>query len=221
MPDFQFHIWLEPLEPAALAAEALYVRAPEHIRTWVGERYLPLLRASASRVLGTSATVTIVGDSWEAPAEQAMRAQPAARLNPKYTFQQFVIGDGNRFAHAAALAVAEMPGQAYNPLFIHGKPGLGKTHLLHAIANYVERYGSGLRVRYATVEAFTREFVEAVRAREHLRLQGRLPGRRRGPDRRRPAPDARRGHPRGVLPHLQRPRPGGPAAGADLRPPPR
>ena len=86
-------------------------------------------------------------------------------LNPKYTFEQFVIGDGNRLAHAAALAVAELPAQAWNPLFIHGPPGLGKTHLLHAIGNYVRRYGEGMRVRYATVEDFTAEFVQAVRGR--------------------------------------------------------
>ena len=76
-----------------------------------------------------------------------------------------MIGAGNRFAHAAALAVAELPAQAYNPLFLHGSPGLGKTHLLHAIAAYVGRHGSGLRVRYATIEEFTSEFVEALRAR--------------------------------------------------------
>ncbi len=86
-------------------------------------------------------------------------------LNPKYTFEQFVIGDGNRLAHAAALAVAELPAQAWNPLFIHGPPGLGKTHLLHAIGNYVSRYGEGLRVRYATVEDFMAEFVQAIRRR--------------------------------------------------------
>ena len=76
-----------------------------------------------------------------------------------------MIGDGNRLAHAAALTVAELPAQAWNPLFIHGPPGLGKTHLLHAIGNYVRRYGDGLRVRYATIESFTSEFVQAVRAR--------------------------------------------------------
>ena len=74
-----------------------------------------------------------------------------------------MIGEGNRFAHAASLAVAELPAQAYNPLFLHGPPGLGKTHLLHAIGNYVQRYGSGLRVRYATIEEFTTGFVDAVR----------------------------------------------------------
>ena len=86
-----------------------------------------------------------------------------AGLNPKYSFEQFVIGEGNRFAHAAALAAAELPGQAYNPLFLHGSPGLGKTHLLHAIGRYVERFGGGLRVRYATIEEFTSAFVGAVR----------------------------------------------------------
>jgi chromosomal replication initiator protein len=87
-------------------------------------------------------------------------------LNPKYTFEQFVIGQSNRLAHAAALSVAEMPAQAYNPLFIYGPPGLGKTHLLHSIANYVRAFGGGLTVRYTTVEAFTNEFISALERRE-------------------------------------------------------
>ena len=95
-------------------------------------------------------------------------------LNPKYTFDQFVIGGGNRFAHAAALAAAELPAQAYNPLFIHGRPGIGKTHLLHAIGNYVSAYGGGLTVRYATVEQFTTEFVQAVRARDTSGFKARF-----------------------------------------------
>jgi chromosomal replication initiator protein len=163
VPDFQFHIWLEPLEPVAVVGGTLHLRAPEHIRTWVGERYLPLLRASAERVLGPSAGVRIVPPGWEVPVDSPAPATHQSGLNPKYTFQQFVIGEGNRFAHAASLAVAELPAQAYNPLFVHGRPGLGKTHLLHAIGNYVELYGSALRVRYATIESFTREFVEAIR----------------------------------------------------------
>jgi chromosomal replication initiator protein len=112
--------------------------------------------------------VELVEDTWEGPKGVLSPVETpaqAAGLNPKYTFEQFVIGDGNRLAHAAALAVAELPAQAWNPLFIHGPPGLGKTHLLHAIGNYVQRYGEGLRVRYATIEDFTAEFVHAVRAR--------------------------------------------------------
>ncbi len=82
-----------------------------------------------------------------------------------------MIGEENRFAHAAALAVAELPAHSYNPLFLHGSPGIGKTHLLHAMGNYVRRYGSGLTVRYATIEEFTGEFVEAIRARRTGRFK--------------------------------------------------
>jgi chromosomal replication initiator protein len=172
MPDFKFQIWIEPLELAGVNGSTLYVRAPEHIRTSVAERYLPLLRTAAARRFDRRAVVQVVGSSWSAPAEPTPNGAAAARapsgdgdgrLNPKYTFQQFVIGAGNRFAHAAALTVAELPAQAYNPLFLHGPPGLGKTHLLHAVGNYVRRYGSGMRVRYATIEEFTTEFVDAIR----------------------------------------------------------
>jgi chromosomal replication initiator protein len=171
-PDFQFHIWLDPLELAEIRGHTVYVRAPEHIRTSVAERYLPLLRRSCAAGFDEGALVEIVGEDWTPSADgqdpgAADSAPPDAhnsdRLNPKYTFDQFVIGEGNRFAHAASLAVAELPGHSYNPLFLHGSPGIGKTHLLHAIGNYVERYGSGLQVRYATIEEFTSEFVEAVR----------------------------------------------------------
>jgi chromosomal replication initiator protein len=165
-PDFKFHIWLDPLELAGREGNTLYVRAPEHIRTCVSERYLPLLRRAAGRRLEQPAVVRIVGDDWQRSGrrpEPTRQARPG--LNPKYTFEQFVIGGGNRFAHAACLAVAELPAQAYNPLFLHGPPGLGKTHLLQAVGNYVGRYGAGMRVRYATVEEFTSEFVEAVRER--------------------------------------------------------
>jgi chromosomal replication initiator protein len=178
--DFAFHIWLEPLAPAGRSGGTLFVRAPGHIRSWVAERYVDLLR-DAGRRAGVE-SVELVDDSWRdagggaagtvhgggpagaLAAPGARRSAPA--LNPKYTFEQFVIGDQNRLAHAAALAVAELPAQAWNPLFIHGPPGLGKTHLLHAIGNYVQRYGDGLRVRYTTVEAFTTEFVQAIRGRQ-------------------------------------------------------
>jgi chromosomal replication initiator protein len=161
-PDFTFHTWIEPLELAGVDGHTLYVRAPDHIRTWVSERYLPLLRRAAARSFDWRVVVEIVGPGWQ-PATPA--PEPPRSLNPRYTFEQFVIGEGNRLAHAAALAVAELPAQAYNPLFIHGPPGIGKTHLLHAIGNYLTRYGAPLRVRYATVEDFTREFVDALRAK--------------------------------------------------------
>ena len=97
-----------------------------------------------------------------APEARAGAEPPARSYNPRHTFEQFVIGDSNRLAHAAALAVAEMPGLAYNPLFICGPPGLGKTHLLNSIANYVTAYGAGATVRYTTAEAFTNHFLGAL-----------------------------------------------------------
>ena len=98
----------------------------------------------------------------------ARRTQPRpdaepARLNPKYTFDTFVIGSSNRFAHAAAVAVAEAPAKAYNPLFIYGESGLGKTHLLHAIGHYARSLYAGARVKYVSSEEFTNEFINSIR----------------------------------------------------------
>jgi chromosomal replication initiator protein len=87
-----------------------------------------------------------------------------ARLNPKYTFETFVIGSSNRFAHAAAVAVAEAPAKAYNPLFVYGDSGLGKTHLLHAIGHYAQSLYQGLKVRYVSSEEFTNDFINMIRA---------------------------------------------------------
>ncbi len=87
----------------------------------------------------------------------------SSRLNPKYTFDTFVIGSSNRFAHAAAVAVAEAPAKAYNPLFVYGESGLGKTHLLHAIGHYARNLYSGARVRYVSSEEFTNEFINSIR----------------------------------------------------------
>ena len=91
------------------------------------------------------------------------RASEPARLNPKYLFETFVIGASNRFAHAAAVAAAETPARAYNPLFVYGDSGLGKTHLLHAIGHYAQRLFDGVRVRYVSSEEFTNDFINSIR----------------------------------------------------------
>jgi chromosomal replication initiator protein len=137
----------------------------------VRDRYSGQLQAAVRRGYRPDATVEVVPTDWQLGPDDGpapdRAAQPERRpLMPKYTFEQFVIGRGNRFAHAAALAVAEQPGHAYNPLFIHGSPGLGKTHLLHAIGNYISRHEPAMKVRYATVEEFTNEFLRALKARE-------------------------------------------------------
>ncbi|MFW6640543.1 chromosomal replication initiator protein DnaA [Nocardiopsis algeriensis] len=101
----------------------------------------------------------------DAPPGRSQETPPGehARLNPKYTFDTFVIGSSNRFAHAASVAAAEAPAKAYNPLFIHGGSGLGKTHLLHAIGHYTHRLYEGARVRYVSSEEFTNEFINSIR----------------------------------------------------------
>jgi len=186
VPDSTFEIWLAALRPRAIVGDTLIVAAPDEIRSWVADRFARVLQTSAAAVLGPQTTVDVVApDAPIAPRpprarpgapEPATSAPPAEReLHPKFTFDQFVIGDANRFAHAAALAVAEMPGQAYNPLFLYGPPGLGKTHLLHAIGNYVCAHGGGLRVRSTTAERFTNEFVAAIQAKgtEHFKARFR------------------------------------------------
>ncbi|MGQ7295791.1 chromosomal replication initiator protein DnaA [Quadrisphaera sp. KR29] len=95
--------------------------------------------------------------------EQSRRDAEPARLNPKYTFDTFVIGSSNRFAHAAAVAVAEAPAKAYNPLFVYGPSGLGKTHLLHAIGHYAQHLYQGVKVRYVNSEEFTNDFINSIR----------------------------------------------------------
>jgi chromosomal replication initiator protein len=167
-----YEIWLARLQPLALRDGELALTAPAELRAWIAERYGHVLQAAVASALGPRARVRVTteGDTTAAPgppatAEPAPPRVAAPDLNPKFTFGQFVIGDTNRFAHAAALAVAELPGQAYNPLFIYGPPGVGKTHLLHSIGNYVRSYLTGMTVRYTTVEHFTNDFLASLHAR--------------------------------------------------------
>jgi chromosomal replication initiator protein len=161
VPDSTWHLWLEPLEAVRLEANTLVVEAPAESRAWVEASFARLLSACTAAVLGSGTRVQLVARGAAAPAV-APTAPTREEFNPRFTFDQFVIGDANRLAHAAALSVAEMPGLAYNPLFICGPPGLGKTHLLHSIANYVTEHGDGLTVRYTTTETFTDRFVGAL-----------------------------------------------------------
>jgi chromosomal replication initiator protein len=184
VPADMYDIWLAPLRVLDLEDDLLLLEAPAELRAWVAERFARVLQASAAAVLGPQITVDVRAASTSAkPRRSAAEARARERtpdrepephgLNPKYTFDQFVIGDSNRFAHAAALAVSELPGQAYNPLFVYGPPGVGKTHLLHSIGNYVLAYGAGLTVRYTTVETFTNQFLAALQRGDMDRFKGR------------------------------------------------
>ena len=155
-----WRMWIEPITPSAVRGSTLYLDAPDPIRTWVERRYLEViteaLEASASHLSSIS---------FEVPPEPERVAAPTqpAGPNPTHDFDRFVIGPGNHLAHASALAVAEAPSESYNPLFLHGPPGLGKTHLLGAIANYLKLHVPELNVLYTNAEAFTAEFVTALR----------------------------------------------------------
>jgi chromosomal replication initiator protein len=188
VPPDTYEIWLAPLRLVEIVDDQVVVEAPRELRAWVAERFARVLQASAIAVLGPSAVVRVrPGDEGPRPRGHAGDAGPGTTsaaddaqeqtetgLNPKYSFEQFVIGDANRFAHAAALAVAELPGQAYNPLFIYGPPGVGKTHLLHSIGNYVRASSGELSVRYTTVETFTNQFIAAITKGSIDRFKGRF-----------------------------------------------
>ncbi|GAA3443165.1 chromosomal replication initiator protein DnaA [Planomonospora venezuelensis] len=114
-----------------------------------------------------------VQNRWDARAGGGRTPKDPGKLNPKYTFETFVIGSSNRFAHAAAVAVAEAPAKAYNPLFIYGDSGLGKTHLLHAIGHYAQSLYDGARVRYVSSEEFTNDFINSIRDHKADNFRGR------------------------------------------------
>ena len=162
VPESTYRLWLEPLEVVGGSGEVLYLTAPDGIRAWAERRYSTLIAEALTASGAPFRRVAFsAGEGGEAPGDVPHKD---VELNPSYTFDRFVIGDGNRLAHGAALAVAEAPAEAYNPLFLHGPPGLGKTHLLGAIANYLNANAPGLIVRYTTAESFTNEFVGALKS---------------------------------------------------------
>jgi chromosomal replication initiator protein len=175
LPAATFDLWVEPLRAIGSSAETLYVTGPPRVRTWVERRYLDQLEGSLRRLdSGLERIVLVDPERGATPAGRAV-AQPVP-IDPTHTFDRFVIGPGSRFAHAAALAVAELPGEAYNPLFLHGPPGLGKTHLLGAIAGYYRDHHPELTVHSTTAERFTSEFVAALRAEGPERFKERYRG---------------------------------------------
>jgi chromosomal replication initiator protein len=163
-----YDIWLAELHPLELRDSTLYIEAPSETRDWITRRFGNTVVQAASAADPSVRRVELVGrepsDGREqtSPTRLPKRGPWETALKSSCTFERFVIGPTNRFAHAAALAVAELPGQAYNPLFLHGPPGVGKTHLLQAIANYLRVYDRRLVVRYTTAETFTSYFMAAL-----------------------------------------------------------
>jgi chromosomal replication initiator protein len=162
--------WFGAAGPGELADDVFEIGVPnDFTREWIEGHFLGLLKAAARDILGRDVRVRlVVAESDVQPPELPIGVEPSGvadgtRTNPKYTFDLFVIGSSNRFAHAAALAVAEAPAQAYNPLFIYGGTGLGKTHLLQAIGQYVSEHSRRLTTRYVTSETFMNDFINSLR----------------------------------------------------------
>ncbi len=177
-----FGTWFGEAAGAELSDDAFTLAVPnDFTREWIEGHFLGLIRAAVKDATGHERSVRLTVRDFSASRFSSQRSEdgvasveapprvapehPAAfgGMNPKYTFDLFVIGSSNRFAHAAALAVAEAPAQAYNPLFIYGSTGLGKTHLLQAIGQYVGEHGNGLTARYVTSETFMNDFINSLR----------------------------------------------------------
>lgn len=180
LPAATFGLWLEPLKPASALGETLYLSAPESVRAWVERRYLGPILTALTNQDSPLRRVAIIAEGEHVSGRGATESSPpeldSLPVAPTHTFERFVIGPGNRLAHAAALAAAELPGEAYNPLFLHGPPGLGKTHLMGAITGYIRENHPELTVHYTTAERFTSEFVTALRSDGPERFKRRYRG---------------------------------------------
>ena len=188
-----YNLWFAPLRASVLEGDAITLNvANEFSEVWLKDNYLGLLREVLSRATGRPMSVVfqVAGTDGllRSPettelARQAVREEtsqsergPAGKelaFNPKNTFDSFVVGNNNTFAHAAAIAVAQQPGKSYNPLFLYGGVGLGKTHLLHAIGQHVVKNKKGARVTYVSSEKFTNEFIDAIQNNQLVRFRRR------------------------------------------------
>jgi chromosomal replication initiator protein len=163
-----YQTWFGEARGIELSDDTFTIAAPnDFAKAWIAGHFLELIKAAVREATGQELEIVLTVrrrprlQPTPAPLE---RPKPAyTDLNPKYTFDSFVIGSSNRFAHAAALAVAEAPAQAYNPLFIYGGTGLGKTHLLQAISQYIAEHSGGLSVHYVTSETFMNNFINSLR----------------------------------------------------------
>jgi chromosomal replication initiator protein len=163
-----YRTWFGEAEGRDVTDDSFVLSVPnDFTREWIEGHFLGLIQGAVRDVTGNERGIFVTVDETPRPAPQPVQAAPrtdvVTGMNTKYTFDLFVIGSSNRFAHAAALAVAEAPAQAYNPLFIYGSTGLGKTHLLQAVAQYVMEHSSELSVRYVTSETFMNDFINSLR----------------------------------------------------------
>lgn len=175
--NIAFTTWLVPLKPYKLEGNTLLILTPKELAiSYIERKYSLAIMVAVAEFTGTEYQISFVSNEDIDKKDLSRKEEPKklssisvataaekANLNPKYTFDTFIVGSNNRFAHSAALAVAEEPGELYNPLFLYGGAGLGKTHLMHSIAHYILEKNPEARVLYTTSEAFTNELIESIR----------------------------------------------------------
>ncbi len=179
-----FNRWIAPIRPLQLAEGELVLGvANEFYQIWLQENFLQLIREAVNRTSAEPLQIKLVIDGQSArPVDPAVaapsltssapaRSELEGRLNPRYTFDAFIVGPNNNFAHAAALAVAQSPAKAYNPLFIYGGVGLGKTHLMQAIGHAVTDRAKTSKVCYLTSEQFTNDFIQAIQTSSMVKFR--------------------------------------------------
>lgn len=175
-----YKTWFEPTKGAKLSGNTLVVDVPNlFFIDWLEEHFHELIYGASSTILGREFKVRfnaiekgIKGHRAAAPPVKLYTVD-SSRLQKRYTFDSFVVGSGNRFAHAAALAVAKSPGDKYNPLFIYGAVGLGKTHLIQAIGNYVKKTRPRIKVYYTSCEKFLNEMIDAIQNGRTIQFKNR------------------------------------------------
>ncbi len=173
MTEIGFNTWLKPIKPLTLEETSISLEVEVEFTKGVLEsRYLGLIKNSLKHLTGNDFSVTFLLPNQNIEQDDNIDYQNVNKqlsthssLNPEYTFSKFVIGSSNRFAHAATVAVAEAPATTYNPLFLYGSSGLGKTHLMHAIGHHILKHNKGIKVMYVQSEKFTNDLINAITTR--------------------------------------------------------
>lgn len=172
LSDVSFNTWIKPLKVHSIENSTIIILVPSEQMglNYISKKYTLPIKVAVAEITGLDYNIEFILPEQAKTIEKSMPPASTlnenlekANLNPKYTFDTFVVGGNNNFAHAASLAVAESPGEMYNPLFIYGGVGLGKTHLMHSIAHFILERNPLSKVLYVTSESFTNELIEAIR----------------------------------------------------------